>query len=454
MSVKCILQGQTPEATSSVTSITSGENMLRNAYLSDPVNSRGSTTYTGQQYHIDGWQFSTANTGNLVINDEFITVSQTTSGTNAYLLQHLEMSQFKQLARKTITVSCLARVVEDGLVDFYSYYRHPDGNKSFCYNTLPADGEWHCVSATDVIAEEVTTATYNEICFRVRSGSVDIKAVKWEVGSSQTLAHQDENGEWVLNDPPPDKNLELLKCCMSTADSGDTYANNKVTPAAVGAVNKAGDTMNGNLVMKNVTVNDGVNNQTVLTAYDDGDSVNYGCELVISGNGNTFVGAGESAKNLRNTFINGGDLVGLETWEQIGEKLYICSDNDIFFETGCQTIANRKCFIFYRTGSFYSPSGMVWGGKGSYTGNGSSTTRTIKIGNGGNCLLIWDEAEGISESEKNALFVVPTGAFGHRYNYTLAYGNYNITFANGILTLNTNSYGNYSGRAYNYILLG
>ena len=39
-----------------------------------------------------------------------------------------------------------------------------------------------------------------------------IRAAKLELGSQQTLAHQDAAGNWVLNDPPPDKTLELLKC--------------------------------------------------------------------------------------------------------------------------------------------------------------------------------------------------------------------------------------------------
>lgn len=39
-----------------------------------------------------------------------------------------------------------------------------------------------------------------------------IKAVKLELGAQQTLAHQDADGNWVLNDPPPNKALELAKC--------------------------------------------------------------------------------------------------------------------------------------------------------------------------------------------------------------------------------------------------
>ncbi len=35
---------------------------------------------------------------------------------------------------------------------------------------------------------------------------------KLELGPVQTLAHKDENGNWILNDPPPNKALELTKC--------------------------------------------------------------------------------------------------------------------------------------------------------------------------------------------------------------------------------------------------
>lgn len=55
-----------------------------------------------------------------------------------------------------------------------------------------------------------------------------IIAAKLELGDTQTLAHRDENGNWVLNDPPPNKYFELLKCCMSTADSADSCANKTI----------------------------------------------------------------------------------------------------------------------------------------------------------------------------------------------------------------------------------
>lgn len=43
------------------------------------------------------------------------------------------------------------------------------------------------------------------------SGTLHVKALKAELGPVQTLAHK-EDDTWVLNDPPPNKALELAKC--------------------------------------------------------------------------------------------------------------------------------------------------------------------------------------------------------------------------------------------------
>lgn len=56
-----------------------------------------------------------------------------------------------------------------------------------------------------VFQVDVMRSNGNNICPKAR-------AVKLELGDTQTLAHQDADGNWVLNDPPPDPALELLKC--------------------------------------------------------------------------------------------------------------------------------------------------------------------------------------------------------------------------------------------------
>lgn len=46
----------------------------------------------------------------------------------------------------------------------------------------------------------------------ITGSGIPIIAAKLELGPVQTLAHQDTDGNWVLNDPPPNKALELAKC--------------------------------------------------------------------------------------------------------------------------------------------------------------------------------------------------------------------------------------------------
>lgn len=55
------------------------------------------------------------------------------------------------------------------------------------------------------------TSTDNLYVFFQSTTSVKLKAVKLERGTTQTLAHQDEDGNWVLNEIP-DYGAELAKC--------------------------------------------------------------------------------------------------------------------------------------------------------------------------------------------------------------------------------------------------
>ena len=120
----------------------------------------------------------------------------------------------------------------------------------FCYGSLVYNGgvQRFCVSnGNAVYVEMVDNGGASDPEFRLvnysETAEKTIIAVKLELGDKQTLARQDENGNWILNDPPPDKGLELLKCIQSTADPGDTYANkvvyhtgNKPTAEDIGAL--------------------------------------------------------------------------------------------------------------------------------------------------------------------------------------------------------------------------
>lgn len=121
-------------------------------------------------------------------------------------------------------------------------------------------------------------------------------------------------------------------------------------------------------------MNDGKNQREVIKCLDDGDDYNYGSELIISGSGNVYIGAGESADNLYK--VNGASST---------EQMYVCSDGSIFWYSNCNTIANRKGIAMNSAGNFYPVT------------NGGFTlgTSTYKWGQ------IYSTSSSISTSDRN-----------------------------------------------------
>ena len=58
----------------------------------------------------------------------------------------------------------------------------------------------------------IRSSEADSIVLRCKTGkTISIKAVKLELGSRQTLAHQDADGNWVLNEIP-DYGEQLARC--------------------------------------------------------------------------------------------------------------------------------------------------------------------------------------------------------------------------------------------------
>lgn len=134
----------------------SARNFLRNWYFVNPVNQRGvSGTISTTGYFIDGWKLVSG------------TVQITSTGLvlNGTIEQILE-SGIGQLVKATFLAS-------DGVFDA----SYNDSTKTF---TITATGK-------------------------------TLIAAKLELGSQQTLAHQDADGNWVLNEIP-DYGEQLARC--------------------------------------------------------------------------------------------------------------------------------------------------------------------------------------------------------------------------------------------------
>ena len=162
----------------------SNPNLLDNWYFGNPVNQRGQTSWTNPsnwQYAIDRWQITTSSVIALV--DGGITIT-------ADFHQGLEKDRLE--FGRTYTFSVLS---SDGRLGKHTFVLTSDTeiNVGFgfgyfvCY--LSADSVW----------------------FRIYGDGSTYKAAKLELGSQQTLAHQDANGSWVLNEIP-DYGEQLARC--------------------------------------------------------------------------------------------------------------------------------------------------------------------------------------------------------------------------------------------------
>ena len=171
----------------------SNRNLLDNGDFRNPVNQRGQTSYTGNGYGIDRWRVSTNNsTAAVSVGDGCIDFTSDASGTYINFTSAVEKVQ-----PGNYTLSFL---VDDHTKAQQIYVQGGASASVFDSNllTLPFS-----VAETSAIAVGIQK--------KAASSTLKIYAAKLELGSVQTLAHQ-ENSVWVLNDPPPNCAEELAKC--------------------------------------------------------------------------------------------------------------------------------------------------------------------------------------------------------------------------------------------------
>lgn len=190
------------------------QNMIINPTFG--INQRNQNVYQGQTYTVDMWGRRGTKTE---IKTSVISNGVKISGPNITDESYQDFSQrienYQDLLGKQVTVSALFNNLDNvDSIDFGLY----TSNGIFA-NTTPVcrktgvrgDGLY---SVTAVIPMTIAHSGIN-FCFRVwfktGGGSYEIHAAKLEFSPTQTLARK-VGGQWVLNDPPPDPTLELLKC--------------------------------------------------------------------------------------------------------------------------------------------------------------------------------------------------------------------------------------------------
>ena len=170
----------------------SNPNLLDNWYFADPINQRGQKEYIGNEYSIDRWYAFVPVSINILETGVHVKARSTGS-------QFLQRIQIEEIKENTMaTVSFLD--TDNELITCSGLARR---NEEQCFFT---NTEWGWISFRNIEG-----LPFWEVVFHTTTDKTLI-AAKLELGPFQTLAHQDANGNWVLNDPPPNKALELAKC--------------------------------------------------------------------------------------------------------------------------------------------------------------------------------------------------------------------------------------------------
>lgn len=174
-------------------------NLLDNWYFLDPVNQRGQLSYTSTlnyEYSIDRWISYRVGTVTEV-QAGGVSITAPSSG-YAALLQRMDLDK-SSLVGQILTISALAG----------------DGTLLSASGVVPASDEDAVIATANNSLYSVyfrwTSSNGLFVDLRVPSGSVTFVAAKLELGSQQTLAHQEADGNWVLNDIP-NYGEELAKC--------------------------------------------------------------------------------------------------------------------------------------------------------------------------------------------------------------------------------------------------
>lgn len=190
----------------------SNRNLLLNSYWANKdsiINQRGQEEYTaGGYYTIDRYKLTKYGNATLKVEDGYIQISKVSDTDFISIRQPIENAA--DFAGKTVTFSALVRGTSTPyLLLFYNGSSTGHGTTNFA-----VDANKNTLIETTLEVPANTTAITVGIGLQQANAVGDIKAVaaKLELGSVQTLAHKDASGNWHLNDPPPDKALELAKC--------------------------------------------------------------------------------------------------------------------------------------------------------------------------------------------------------------------------------------------------
>lgn len=178
-------------------------NLLDNWYFGNPVNQRGQTSYTGAVYGIDRWNGSSL--ASITLESDGVLFVKRGNGIPV-INTFLEKERFVN-GYYTISVCYYA----DNKLELSKNTFYLTVDDTIDTASINVYSSWYMNFYAS--SQDVSNGIYR-LRFYNPSGAIGdsckLIAVKLELGSQQTLAHQ-ENGVWVLNEIP-DYGEQLARC--------------------------------------------------------------------------------------------------------------------------------------------------------------------------------------------------------------------------------------------------
>ena len=177
-----------------------------------PINQRGETEYnssgSARTVSFDRWMLDPNNGSvSITLNSDGIRLQQIEAGNNAQSLSQAKEASFFQ-SNVTYTLSVLCKGT--GKLQLLAYANDGQFSKFTAFD-VTNDYAPYAITFTlpQITSNTVSFWIYPDVLGNL--GYIDVLAAKLELGPTQTLAYQDEEGNWQLFELP-DYGEELAKC--------------------------------------------------------------------------------------------------------------------------------------------------------------------------------------------------------------------------------------------------
>lgn len=204
-----------------------GKNLLHNWYFKNPVNSKGITSIEPTVYvapiFIDRWALHTP----------FKTKAELTEDGLKYYGKNIwggvtqQLDSFEELKGKTVTFSVLYSDIASD-----TYIQIGDGVASKESKAITEAGLYSLTFNVSKNATRlrVVVAQHRTASYDTTTEMCTIVAAKLEVGDKQTLAYQDADGNWVLNEIP-DFGEQAAICSQYSLETDNNFTVNYIGAA-------------------------------------------------------------------------------------------------------------------------------------------------------------------------------------------------------------------------------